>query len=120
MKTSDYKYTAWIALLLMIVGIISPFLLCIFTTEDNAIFFGVACEILGLVLGIMSWSHRLGKASSTICFIYLLIFGYAYINFRTMRDKILERGRQPKVEYRMPNLKDSIDRDSASMLLVVG
>ena len=103
MKTSDYRYTAWIALLLMIIGIISPFLLCIFTTEDNAILFGVACEILGLVLGIMSWSHRLGKVSSTICFIYLLIFGYAYINFRKMRDKIFERGRQPKVEYRMPN-----------------
>jgi phosphate/sulfate permease len=98
MKTNENKPIAWIALLLTIVGLLGPFVIAIFASDDQAIGFGIISVLLALILGVISWQHLLGRVSVTVCLISLILFGIAYYRFTVMRDLILDRSAKTTAE----------------------
>jgi hypothetical protein len=100
MNTNHNKPIAWIALVLTIIGLTSPFLVVSFASDEQATGFGLVCVIIVLILGVISWRHLPGKIAAIISLIALVLFGIAYMRFIKMRDEILKKAEQTQIKYK--------------------
>lgn len=81
MDADDHRFLARTALILFIAGITIPFLIAIFASDEIAMGFGLVSEVLALILGALSWRHRLGKVTVVGVSVLLALSGINYVLF---------------------------------------
>ena len=91
MKTTDDKFLSRISISLFILGLLAPLIIALFSTEI-AVKFGVICEILALVFGLLSFRQKLGKITtigvSTLTLMLAIAFSIKFINASYARGEV--------------------------------
>ncbi len=72
------KLFGYLALGLFVAGLLVPFLIALFASEDIAFGFGIVAEVLALVFGILGWRQKTGKVAviGISALLVLAVFSY--------------------------------------------
>jgi len=87
-----------LALGLLVAGLLVPFIIAVFASEQLAMGFGVVAVVLALLFGILGWKHRTGKV---VVIITAALVVLAAVNFtlyfgsgKSSESEMQERARQ--------------------------
>jgi hypothetical protein len=65
-RMNDKRILAYLALALLICGLLGPFVIALLGSRELALGFGVVAEVLALIFGALSYSERIGKIVTAI------------------------------------------------------
>jgi chromate transport protein ChrA len=96
------KLFANLALGLLVVGLLVPFIIGAFASEELAMGFGAVAVTLALVFGILGWKHKTGKVVVIITGVLVVVAAViGTFNFRLHKaheSERRERARQAAME----------------------
>ena len=106
-----------LALVLLVAGLLVPFIIAAFASEQLAMGFGVVAVILALVFGVLGWKHKPGKVSVIgVAIVLLWGLGTCVLYVRTKHDLNgqMDKVYQELVEETMTteNVEQRTERDS--------
>ena len=92
-----------LALGLLVVALLVPFIIAAFASEALALGFGVVAALLALVFGIIGWQQKAGKVTViTIACLSVFALGIGVLNMKKMSEArgAMEAARRQHVERR--------------------
>ena len=98
MKETDGKFLSRISITLFTIGLLVPFIIGNFSSLEIAIGFGVVCEVLALVFGLLTWNQKLGKISTIGVSVLMLISAFNFVIFSSMASNEKEDVKKRMIE----------------------
>ena len=96
-----------LALLLLVAGLLVPFIIAMFTNANIALYFGVVAILLALLFGIMGWKQKTGKITVIIIGCWGIVAGINHIINVNSRNRLI-REMEMKVE-RLQAMRESLN-----------